>query len=380
MTTPTIETLQPELQTQIMRHLSSGPTLYSLLRASPRFYQVFLSRKEYLLAELARNQFPHTFANAWDAVKVSQFPRPIPPEIASDFVSTFMDDDSYLQPTLPLSTSIALCSFGANVQWFVHGFWADCLENIKRLGQLAGLRQDLAVLESPLSPIEFGRIQRALCRFATLACLITPHDDSDRGAYWRLGTRFLAAFNEDELEEIGCVRDYLIRRLWRVFDAIKDDAIQANESSPVWRMARAVPGRCWFSTSHPNYMDSMTILGLPFLREVFESKGMKRADLVMANSDARRRGIARILCSGNRGFADDDDLFDDGRFDGTADFTCDSLDDFSSGWLYANRGRLAAQHNRRSRKGYRDWGYVMLDHKRLIATGVLEKESAASTQ
>ncbi|KAI4114156.1 MAG: hypothetical protein LQ345_005017 [Seirophora villosa] len=379
MTTVTLESLQPELQTQIMRHLKSGQTLYSLLRASPRFYQVFLTRKEFLLAELARKQFGATFRDAWDAVKVSQFPRPISTETADDFVGGFIHDDSHQQPIFPLSTSIALCNLGATVRWFVDDFWADCLDNIKRLGRLAGLRQVPAVLDSPLSAIEIGRIQRALCRFATLADLLKA---LDKLSCWRLGQNFLTSFNVDEVEEIGCIRDYLMRRLWRVFETIEDDAMQSDESSPLWRMARAVPG-CWFSASlkrsHPIHMDRMTNLGLPFLREVFESRGLKRADLFMANSNSRARGITTILPSSNPGYARDADPFDEGVFVGRADFAGDSLDDFSSGWLYANRGKKAVQDNRESRKGFRDWAYVMLDRDRLAATGVLEKESDASS-
>ncbi|KAI4171597.1 MAG: hypothetical protein LQ348_006915 [Seirophora lacunosa] len=279
----------------------------------------------------------------------------------------------------PLATSIALCSLGATVSWFVDDFWADCLENIKRLGRLAGLRQDHAVLDSPLSAIELGRIQRALCRFATLACLLKALEDSDRRSYWKLGHRFLTPFREDEVEEIRCIRDYLMRRLWGVFETIEDDAMQFDESSPLWRMARAVPG-CWFSASlkrsHPIYMDHMTNLGLPFLREVLESRGLKRADLVMRITHSRAGGITSILHSSDRSFADP---FDDGEYYGTADFEGDSLVDISSGWLYANRRKLAEEHNRTSRKGFRDWAYVMLDRERLAATGVLEKESDTPT-
>ncbi|KAL8957370.1 MAG: hypothetical protein Q9193_005336 [Seirophora villosa] len=378
MTTVTLESLQPELQIQIMEHLKSGQALYSLLRASPRFYQVFLTRKEYLLAELARKQFPATFGTAWDVVKVSQFQRPISAETAKDFVASFIDDDSHQQPIFPLSTSIALCNLGATVRWFVDDFWADCLDNIKRLGRLAGLRQVSAVLDSPLSAIEVGRIQRALCRFATLACLLNALDDSDRLSCWRFGHSFLTAFDEDEVEEIGCIRDYLMRRLWRVFETIEGDGMQSDKSSPLWRMARAVPG-CWFSASlkrsHPLHMDHMTNLGLPFLREVLESRGLKRADLVMANSNLRARRVTNILHSSDRSYGRDAAPIDDGEYFGTADFEGDSLVDISSGWLYAKRGQLAGEHNRKSRKGFRDWAYVMLDRERFAATGVLEKES-----
>ncbi|KAL9008590.1 MAG: hypothetical protein Q9173_006302 [Seirophora scorigena] len=225
-----------------MRHLKSGQMLYSLLRASPRFYQDLLIRKEYFLAELARKQFAATFGNAWDAVKVSQLPRPIPTEIANHFVGTFTDDHSHQQPIFPLATSIALCSLGATVRRFVDDFWADCLENLKRLGRLAGFRQDPAVLDSPLSAVDVGRIQRALCRFATLACLLKALNDSDRFGYWRLGHCFLTSFNEDEVEETGCIRDYLMRKFWGVFETIEDDAMQSDKSSLLWRMARAVPG------------------------------------------------------------------------------------------------------------------------------------------
>lgn len=77
MTAASIQSMSPELQTQIMRNVDSLSTLYSLLRASPRFYQVFRSRKEYLLTQIAFQQFnPHVIDDAWNLTKASQLPQP----------------------------------------------------------------------------------------------------------------------------------------------------------------------------------------------------------------------------------------------------------------------------------------------------------------
>ncbi|KAL8646514.1 MAG: hypothetical protein Q9210_006105 [Variospora velana] len=285
---------------------------------------------------------------------------------------------------------MSLLSLSAIVHWFVDDFWADCLKNIKQLGQLAGLRQDLAVLESPLSPVEIGRIRRALCRFTTLSHLVSLPGASEDLLQAGNGLLFLAFYCEDELEELGCIKDYLVRRLWSVFEQIEDDAVRTDVSSPLWRMALAIPsalpGQHWFSAAtkvqHGAYVNHLTTMGLPFLRNLFVSQGLKRAELVMANSWSRLEGIESILdpmyTPWHPSYPDSDG-FDGGKYEGTQDFVCDDLENISHGWLYANRGKLAKEHNRRSRKGFRDWGYVMLDSSRLEATGVLQKESDIPT-
>ncbi|KAI4113271.1 MAG: hypothetical protein LQ345_005714, partial [Seirophora villosa] len=375
----TIETLQPELQIAIMRYVTSTKSLLALLNASPRFYQVFRTRKEYVLTELARNQFPGSvFVNAWDTAKALQLPQPLTREVSDGFIETFAKDNQYEQPVLPLSISISICQLGPLVNWFVQDFWSNCLGNLKRLGACLGLQQDVQALESPLSAIEKGRIQRAFCRFETTGLLLTTLEGKG-DVYLDQGQQFLGQFTTDDIEEVACVRDYFARRLWGVFEAIEEDAMRAKPSDAIRRLGREFGEHDWFSRMpkhfQPDYMENIMILGLPFLREVLESRGLQRAGLVIATSKQTRRHFTQAFESGHNE-VDPYHLppFDSGIYCGEQEFHGDSLQDCSHGWLYANRGKLAKDYNRWTRKGFRDWGYVMLDSQRLKAAGVLERD------
>ncbi|KAL8968359.1 MAG: hypothetical protein Q9197_004929 [Variospora fuerteventurae] len=371
--------LQPELQLTIMRYACSTKSLFALLKASPRFYQVFRSRRDYVLTELARNLFPGSvFVDAWDTAKALQLPQPLTREISDDFIDTFTRDNQHEQPVLPLSISTSLCQLGQLIDWFVQDFWNDCLANLKRLGEYAGLRQDMQALELPLSAVEKGRIQRAFCRFETMGLLVAALKGKD-DPYLDQGQAFLGHYPEDDIEGMACVRDYFARRLSGVFEAIEEDAMRAKPSDAIRRLGQSFGEHDWFSRVpklfQPDYMENMMTLGLPFLREVLESRGLHRAALVMATSARTPRRFTHAFSSGHNE-VDQNYLppYQSGIYGGEQGFRDDNLEDCTHGWLWANYGKLAKSYNRWTRKGFRDWGYVMLDSQRLKAAGVLERE------
>ncbi|KAL9016474.1 MAG: hypothetical protein Q9185_006167 [Variospora sp. 1 TL-2023] len=376
----TIETLQPELQLTIMRHVRSTKSLLSLLKASPRFYQVFRSRRESVLSDLARNQFHEgIFANAWDTAKALQLPQPITQEISAKFITAFTRDDQHQQPILPLEMSISICQLGPLIDWFCHDFWSDCLGNLKQLGICLGLRQDIQVLESPPSAIEKGRVQRAFCRFETMGILLAALKGTDDKIDFLIqGQRFLAQYAEDDVEELACVRDYFVRRLWGVIEAIEEDGMRAKPSDAIRRLGQAFGDHDWFGRVPKifqlDYIENMMTLGLPFLRQVLQSQGLQRAGLVMAASRQTPRRFSIPLSNKHFEAQQHPPLYDSCPTYGEQEFSGDDLDDCSQGWVFANRGKVILDYNMGSRKGLRDWGYVMLDSQRLKAAGVLERE------
>lgn len=63
-------------------------------------------------------------------------------------------------------------------------------------------------------------------------------------------TQYLHQFLVDEVEEICCVRDYMIRRLCGVFEKIEADALKEHEEQPdgpVQKLGRDPPLSDWFS-------------------------------------------------------------------------------------------------------------------------------------
>ncbi|KAL8787531.1 MAG: hypothetical protein Q9213_002189 [Squamulea squamosa] len=216
MTSPSLETLTPEIQAQILRNIDSVPAFFSLLRASPRLYQVFRDRKEYLLTQLAFNQFhPEIVEDVWTMAKALQIPQPATKSHIHDIISDFMlVDEDHQQHSIPTSTTAPLCKIGMTIAWFVEDYRRSSLQLLADLGTHMDIQQDTSVLQSDLSVTEKGRIQRALCRFVTFCCLFaTPEGDGDERAHYRQNRRYLLLYTPDDVEEIACIRDYLFRRL-----------------------------------------------------------------------------------------------------------------------------------------------------------------------
>ena len=285
------EQLQPETQTVIMCHISSPSTLYSLLRASPRFYQVFISRREFHLTQLAISH-SHAPANAWDTFKASMIPKPPSREAVETFVRTFTEDDGYMAPVLSLEISVPMIKLGASVEWFIADFTRETLANLVALGKLKSLKQDLDRMHRKISMIETERIARAFFRLETFRHLFPPRSTTDgtRMTASQLAVDFLNTYELDEIEEIVCVRDYLIRKLWVIFDRIEDDFVGGDPPLPRSEAAQASSDDGWFGekgkTQHQYYMENMISLGLPFLQEVLTADRARSTELVLSNSVA----------------------------------------------------------------------------------------------
>lgn len=87
-------------------------------------------------------------------------------------------------------------------------------------------------MQRELSSVEKRRIARAFFRFETFRHLVPPQHRNDHSKYNvpTAGFDFLKSFDLDEVEEIACVRDYLIRKLWHNFDLLENDFAQGRQS------------------------------------------------------------------------------------------------------------------------------------------------------
>ncbi|KAL8704696.1 MAG: hypothetical protein Q9201_002158 [Fulgogasparrea decipioides] len=380
MTFASLESLSPELQAQIMRNLDAVSTLYSLLRASPRFYQVFRSRKEYLLTQLAFQQFhPDIIHDVWNLAKASQIPQPADRYQVWEYLNLLRRDDGSGQVQIPLSMIISLCKLIPSIGWFIQDYRRRSLEFLANFVTQLELKQDSRHLYSDLSAIEAGRIQRAFCRLETFRYLFAAAKGAEINSdYFSQAQRFLNFYAPDEVEEIACIRDYLIRRLWDTFESIEDDALQEDgPGGPIQELGQQRKPHDWFSpgakVQHLLFMEYLVSQGLPFLQKVFESDGVRRAELVIPNSWVREDYISDVLTHPVPPSSVPQD-FDAGSYDGEGEFVGDDLDALSQGLLWANRDKVPSDYGRRSFQGLRQWGYLFWDKKRLQASGVLDKE------
>ncbi|KAI4232935.1 MAG: hypothetical protein L6R40_007257 [Gallowayella cf. fulva] len=385
----TLEALVPEIQVQIMRNVSSRQTLIALLRASPRFYQVFRTRKDYLLTQLAFSRFrPEIIHTVWSLAKTLQLPRPATRERVYEHTSknfykyrAVAVDEDFQQPSITSAITIPLCRMGETIAWFVQDYRQSTLPLLTTLGTYLNLQQDQEILGSDLSAVERGRLQRAFCRFETFCCLfVAPKGQLEEPFRYSCGAvSFLGDFEPEEVEELACVRDYLIRRLWGAFDAVESDAIHGEDCAAIRKLGEEHEPYDWFSyipkRSHPCYMEYLMSQGLPFLRDLLESDGIRRAKTIISNSAEREYFLTFALKKGHIvPLSLEDRDFDGGLYDGEDVFEGDDVLNFPRGLLWANRSRIPNDYARWALKGLRDWGYVFWDDRRLQASGVLDQD------
>ncbi|KAL8788677.1 MAG: hypothetical protein Q9195_007178 [Heterodermia aff. obscurata] len=372
-----LELLLPETQSLILCHISTAKTLHSLISASPRFYQVFKSRREYHLTQLAKQQCRHS-ESAWDAITASNLPKPLSFAAADDFIENFYDDDRWEANIMPLDVSIPMIRLGSCVEWFITDLASSCLLNLTHLKKLMGLKQNDLVLQSSLSEAEMVRIRRAFFRFELSRHICQRKSDDMHIADMSLQNgRFLLKYDLDEIEEITCVRDYIVRRLWAVFDQMEDDLVQGAQAGLVPEVLQATQllPDCenWFGVhakqKHDKHTEHMMFLGLSYLKDVFTADKESRMELILSAS------AETVECWG-------DDLLTQALYDTpkrdlgpdtpkfysfSASNFRDHFEDYSLGWRWIQRQLPPGYDNG---KGPRDWGYIFWSPERLTASGI----------
>lgn len=379
-----LELLQPETQALIMCHISSATSFYALLRASPRFYQVFRSRRAHFLTRLAKQQ-TQAPVNAWDAIKASRLPKPLSHADVETFTRTFEDDDGHEAPILPVEASIPMIKLGTCVAWLTADFARSTLPNLIRLGELTELSQERDSVSSDLSSIEKARIARAFYRFEIFRHLFPPayHGEWSEIEKLQPGVDLLNQWDPDEIEEIACIKDYVLRRLCTVFDQMEDDLVRGDPSEPVRIAAQAsqddLGSPNWFgslgSAEHNSYMENIMSLGLPFIKEILSADWTRRAKLVFSASKRAGGFLSDTMDHFNIKAAIEDEDPESRRFSPVHFHKSyhDTLDQPSLGWHWILLDYKTVSPGRSQTQGPRDWGYIFWDKRRMLAAGVLRK-------
>ena len=372
-----LELLQPEIQTLIMRNISGVNTLQSLLHASPRFYQVFSTRRNYHLTELAFRQFDYeVYPFACDAIRAARIPKPMSRAMILEFLDTFWNNEEHYDVVLPPETTIPLIKLGTRIRWFVSDMASNCLRILAQLGDMLGLQKDLEVLHSRLSATETARMQRAFCRFEMYRHLYTPGPfvgsfmSTKEQAY-----SFLDAFDAEEVEELACVRDYFVRRLWWIFDTMEDNFVAEQLSEPD-RQAQQ-PCGYWYNEEgkdeHDVYIERIMSGGLPLLQDIFTTDTKRATNLILLNSVPLPEFLSEALLVPRR-------LSDDAIKAVSAElklcplkFSGDDVYQSSIGWLWGHDWKPSKHAGEPQMKGLRDWGYVFWDERRMRASGILDR-------
>lgn len=131
-----LEVLSPEIQCLIMLDLDNAKDLFSLVRASARFYQVFRINKEIILSEVSRRQFsPSVRAEALFVVRLSELEHPLSREVAIEYNHTRGDIHRWLATTLSISMSTKLCKLARTIEYFTNDYAQNTLPILAQLGK-----------------------------------------------------------------------------------------------------------------------------------------------------------------------------------------------------------------------------------------------------
>ena len=380
MTSP-LELLQPETQSLILCHISTAKTLHSLISASPRFYQVFKSRREYHLTQLAMQQCGHS-PSAWDAITASNLSKPLSLSAAERFIEQFFDDDGWKASVLPLDVSIPMIRLGTCVEWFIADFAHNSLLALTQLKEHLKPKQDDSGLQCRLSEVETSRNRRAFFRFELSRHMCQPKSDAMESLETlEQNGRFLLQYGLDNIEEVSCVKDYIFRRLWAVFDQIEDDLAEGPQARLVQKTLEAVyllQGRgnsfdVPLKQVRLHCVEHMMFRGLSFLKDVLTTDKERCTELVLSASaetpELNVKFLTESLDNAQRlEYPLNKLMFHESMYRDDSKFR-DCINELSLGWRWFH-----AQW----RTGYtygeipRDWGYIFWSPKRLPASGIFD--------
>ena len=300
-----LELLEPDFQLQLLLEFDSVGDLHSLIRASPRYYQVFLLNKKSVLAALAcRQVHQEVLPIAVNLVGIAQLGLPLPRELA--ITTCKLGPPRRFSGSLP--DYIVLCRLLRNIEFLIDDYTLTTLTLMDDVGGLLDTRFGVGNRTQPshndriLSRCEFGRLQRAFCRFETFRCLFTKYaselDSQTRqcridapisaAEHARL---YLKKFRDFEIEQINCVRTYLFHRLKGIYKELEEENQDhlLSKDLDILRLNGGPGGRAIVSIEKGRYSEQdqhthieyLMSLGLGYIRTIFQATGDQRRKLFL---------------------------------------------------------------------------------------------------
>ena len=404
----TLETFAPEIQLQILCSADTPDSLHSLIRASPRLYQVFRLNKDTVLSTVALRQFhPAVISDAVFFAKISQLEQPLPRSTVLD-MCRIKPGELYEEGILSIPLSVSLCKLARNVKYFIEDYARNTLPLMEAVGRsldvdvLAEYWPEKPVTYSQLSDSETGRLQRAFCRFESYRYLFArcyPELDhnirqcaqSPSLIPQEQASLFLEQFPDFQVTEIHCIRDYMYRRLRGIFSQLEDTAVNtlppatfefdpegdvesAEWSSGVWLFCNS--GKAYQNT----HIEHLMSLGLAYIYRIFQSIGETQKDLFIRHSDSAIINhiesdfiTQAFKCLGRNPARGDIALLPktDPPFEYKVNEEAEL--DIPDAWQWAHPRAPPLGLADSAIKGLRDWGFVFWDLDRLRKSGILER-------
>lgn len=413
--------LPAELITPILLELPTSQSLYSLIRASPRSYQVFLASKEKILTSLMRRMIqPAALFDALAAVQASQLREKGPDrrEVLA-FLRKYENrrhkaSEQELK-LLNATTAVSLCQLYRSTQCFIKDLTSRSNYYLDRCGvgpvmqTHSSPREDFKYLKRtgfrglwrgkgfpidrnnryfPLSEGEEARLQRAFYRYELYTHIFSSDMEFNGEKLWGLPSDshfFLKKYQHWEVEELACVANYVWSLLSSCFDRVDLNFVgiqlprrPLNEDFyQVQSYKRSVDLREAKCQIHSLYMDYLTSLSLPFIHRAL---ALGRLDMQrVISSHIYYDGQKRSLSTALEGFSNETSLqdstlihnYNDARARDYFSRFKDTLDGPNEGWLKVY-GRSLFVSPQRIRHTTQSLGYVFWDSKRLRSEGFVD--------
>ncbi|KAL2219440.1 hypothetical protein M432DRAFT_353647 [Thermoascus aurantiacus ATCC 26904] len=394
-----LEILPPEIQCHILKQIPDITTLHALLRASPRYFQVYRVFQAVVLSHVTRNQItPALLPLALDALewrRCRESPRDCAAVLA--FLQNFRQKTPSQPRKLSLEISKELLRFHNNVvEFFISDFARNRLAVVdnylhSRIPSESLTTSACETCAPILSHTEHFRLARAFYYLELYGnlCYHTPPWDDDNIPYLEQ-LRFFDRLREWELEEFMCVQHYMFEKLSDYLNRVEDDCMQDFLEDEPYVIEPFGPNSRWeredifFSDlsqgrSQESWLEGCLTRGLRRL------KTMLTADTFEARLDAfgpihlPDTTLTHVLWQlppyDYRYRASQDKLQ---PFDPNAEYRDDS-EKPSSGWSWATEAIRLPEDSMKypSSKvlnGMRRWGYGIWDHWRLQSLGIFTKK------
>ena len=406
-----LELLPPELQVRLLGCSPSLQSLYSLIRASPRLYQVFLTSKPMILSHVVRRQIhPEVFADALAAAEASLLSNEAATlENANELMTRYKSDRKCAnsQDLIPIHISVRLCQLTRTVNWFAGDFLRysrGFLDNLDSdIWNHFGLPEELPD-DSALSETEQWRLRRSLYRFQLFAGLFrlfpwtAPAKETERNR----AKTFLIHYRSWEIEELTSVWDYMYMRVIAIFHKLEDAHMAAfkNEASLLIesalrnghhdQMRQSLHTVCEMFDRFKNEdivfssyrtprrllcVKHLLSLRLDYIRTLFEGNCQDQTQFINASSNEGNNLLLEVLYHRPGLRATTREEIRSAQGNAVLLFPGDHLGEASMGWRWVN-GFFEDERPLRveEAESLRLCGYVFWDESRLRASSILDSE------
>jgi hypothetical protein len=242
-----LELLPTEVLVAILSVALSTADLHSLIRASPRLYQVFVPAKREVLLSIVATDLGAAFRDALAVILVApaklNYREPTYLEECERVIHRYEalphGGDGGLASAargLPTDTAIALSHLNRSVQFLVDEFAETRLWELRKADPAS---------VGPFTAAERRRIARALLRHQVLARI----EYGDRRVYAKDGQylaretavmhKFLGLFRPWETEQLAEVHSFLREMVWHAFPPLPGAPMEFSRPTTSWGRRRA---------------------------------------------------------------------------------------------------------------------------------------------